>query len=87
LANSSLEDKIGIKFRNKVVKERIIHQWKFKRRIFHIDSRYHPPQLEKANEFGYLIFWNKGSDEATFWSTVMDGNLIVDPGLSFGFNL
>jgi hypothetical protein len=73
---------MGIKFRNKVVKEGIINQWKFNCRIFQFNSRYHPPQLEKANEFGYLIFWNKGSDEVTFWSTVMSGTLIVDPGLS-----
>jgi hypothetical protein len=52
LPKSRLEDKMGIMFRNKVVKERIIHQWKFKRRNFQFDSRYHPPQLEKANEFG-----------------------------------
>jgi hypothetical protein len=80
---SSLEENMGIQFRNKVVKERIIHQWKFKRRIFQFDARFHPPQLEKANEFGYLIFWNPGSDEVTFWSTVMGGNLIIDPGIAY----
>jgi hypothetical protein len=79
---SSIEEKMNIRFRNKVIKERIIHQWKFKRRIFQYDKRFHPPQLEKANEFGYLIFWNSGSDEVTFWSTVMGGTLIVDPGIS-----
>jgi hypothetical protein len=73
---------MDIKFRNKVVKERIIHQWKFKRRIYQYDSRFHPPQLKNANEFGYTIFWNPGTAEVTFWSTVHGGTLIVDPGKS-----
>jgi hypothetical protein len=73
---------MDIKFRNKVVKERIIYQWKFKRRIFQYDSRFHPIQLKNQNEFGYLIFWSPGSEEVTFWSTVMGGTLIVDPGMS-----
>ncbi len=61
-----------IRFRNTFIKERIIHQWKFERRIFQYDARFHPPQLENANEFGYMIFWHPGSDEITFWSTVME---------------
>jgi hypothetical protein len=72
---------MGIRFRNIHIKERINHQWKLKRRIFQYDARFHPPQLEKANEFGYMIFWYPGSDEVTFWNTVMGGTLIVDPGL------
>lgn len=72
---------MGIKFRNLVIKERIIHQWKYKRRIFQYDKRFHPPLLEKANEFGYLIFWSPGSDEVSIWSIVMGGTLVVDPGI------
>jgi hypothetical protein len=51
---SSLEEKMGIRFRNKVIKERIIHQWKFKRRIFQYDKRYHPPQLEEPTSLDIL---------------------------------
>jgi len=73
---------MSFQFRNQVVKERIIHQWKSKRRIFQYNERFHPEKLKNENEFGYVIFWNPGSEEVTFWSTVMGGTLIVDPGMS-----